>query len=445
MTPLEAFAARIVELSRETLPEEVAHETRRCFLNVLGTALGAGRSHEIDALFRTGAVLGGAEISVLGRTEVLDRYFCANALGFAAHFDDFDDTHLETVIHPGAATMGALYALGLCMEVPPDRALAGMALGVEAQLRIGLAMTPSHYDIGWHITGTCGVVGAAVGAGILLGLDAGELAHALQIALTMPLGQREAFGTPIKPYHAGKAAANGLLSATLAQQGVSDPRDLLTDMHGYFALLSDAWSIDWIDPVDMGRRWVILDNTYKPFPCGIVAHPAIEAATKLSLEFGVLDPASVEQVLVGCNPLVVELMGRRVAKTGLEARFCAIHGVAVGLLTGRAGLAEFSDVMAVDPIVVSLRDRTVLMPDDLHTRQAATVAVHLRDGTKRMFHVAEAEGSMERPLSDAQLREKFVALVSARFPERAEQLWQLAMQLGEGVSFADVDELVRVQ
>jgi len=445
MTALEAFAARIVSLAHEPLPDAVIHETRRCFANVLGTALGASHSHEIDALYRAGAVLGGAEISVLGRGEMLDRYFGATALGFAAHFDDFDDTHLETVIHPGAATMGALYSLGMCMDVAPDRALAGMALGVEAQLRIGLAMTPSHYDLGWHITGTCGVIGAAVGAGILIGLDEQQLAHAIQIAATMSLGQREAFGTPIKPYHAGKAAANGLLSAVLAQQGVSDASDLLTDDHGYFALLADSWNTDWIEPEDLGRRWVILDNTYKPFPCGIVAHPAIEAATKLHLEFGALDLAEVERVSVGCNPLVVELMGRRVAATGLEARFCAIHGVAVGLLTGRAGLAEFSDATSVDPSVVLLRDKTTLLPDEHHSRQSATVTIHLNDGSTRVHHVAQAEGSKERPLSDAQLREKFLALVVAYFLGRAELLWQLAMQLGDGVSFIDIDHIVRAR
>ncbi len=318
-----------------------------------------------------------------------------------------------------------------------------MAFGVEAQLRIGLAMTPSHYDLGWHITGTCGVIGAAVGAGILLGLDGTQMANAIRIATTMTLGQREAFGTPIKPYHAGKAAANGLLSASLAQQGMSDDRNLLTDEHGYFALLADAWTTDWMDPGDLGLRWVILDNTYKPFPCGIVAHPAIEAATKLFLAFGAVDPLRVTRVEVACNPLVVELMGRRVATTGLEARFCAIHGVAVGLLSGRAGIAEFSDAMAVDPSVVALRDRTFLVPDALHSRQAATVTVFYSDGSTRTHEVVEAEGSKERPLSDVQLREKFLSLVLDHLPDRADALWGLSMNLGDGVSLVDIDAMVR--
>lgn len=411
-------------------------------MNVIGTALGAGHSIEIDGLLATAKVLGGAEISVLGRDELVDRLYAATVLGFAAHFDDFDDTHLETVIHPGAATMGALYSLGLVREVPPEVALMAMALGVEAQLRIGLAMTPSHYDLGWHITGTCGVVGAAVAAGVVFGFDAQKLCDAMGIAMSMTVGQREAFGTPIKPYHAGKAASNGILAAMLAGAGVEAPVEILTDEKGYFAALSDLWSTDWIDPLDLGRRWVILDNTYKPFPCGIVAHPAIEAATLLHPRLIGIADDQIARVSVACNPLVVELMGRPSASTGLEARFCAIHGVTVGLLTGKGGLLEFSDMMSTDDRVVSVRNRTTLEPDDVHSRQAATVTVHFTDGTTLVESVEAAMGSRERPLTDEQLRAKFLALVEPYFPERAEQIFACALALGE-TSITDIDHAVR--
>lgn len=443
MTTLQALAERIIDVARVPLPDDVAHEARRCFMNVLGTAIGASRTSEIEGLIAAGVQLGTPEVVVLGRSEQLDRYFAACAIGFAGHFDDFDDTHLETVIHPGAATIGALLPIGQMVPVAASTALNAMALGVEVQLRIGLAMSPSHYDLGWHITGTCGVFGSAVAAGIALGLDADALGHALGIASTMFVGQREAFGTPVKPYHAGKAASNGLLAASLALAGVTAPMETLTGEHGYFAMLSDAWSPAWIDPEDLGRRWAILDNTYKPYPCGIVAHPAIEAATEVHRELGEVEIEDVVDVAVACNPLVAELMGRATASTGLEARFCAIHGVAVGLLTGRGGLAEFSDDMARDATVSQLRDRTRLIPDDVHARDAATVTVRLRDGSTVTRRVMEASGSKERPLSDGQLREKFVALVEPLMHERANELALVAMRLGDGVTLMDVDQMVR--
>lgn len=434
-----AFAEQAVALAKSELPTQVAHETQRCFMNVLGAALGASQSIEVDALARTGRQLGGAEITVLGRDELLDRFYAATVLGFAGHFDDFDDTHLTTVIHPGAATLGALYPLGLLNDVSKETALGAMALGIEVQLRVGLAMTPSHYDLGWHITGTCGVIGAAVTAGIALGLSGQELTHAMGIAATMTVGHREAFGTPIKPYHAGKAASNGLFAASLAQCGIEAPTEMFTDDHGYFAVLSDEWSTDWIEAEDLGRRWALLDITYKPYPCGIVAHPAIEAATLLHAVLGVEGIEAIQSIVVACNPLVVELMGRPTATTGLEARFCAVHGVAVGLLTGRAGLEEFSDEMSCDPVVESLRSRTILLPDGEHGREAATITVHFRDGSSRSQGVAVTSGSTERPLTDAQLHEKFVALVEPVLPGRSLAVATAAMELGTTTTIHDID------
>ncbi len=440
-TPLASFAERLVELSQSSLPEAVVHETRRTFMNVLGTAIGASRSSELDALLRTGVALGGTELAVLGRHERVDRYYAALALGFAAHFDDFDDTHLVTVIHPGAATMAAIYPIALCEESPADQVLMAMALGVEAQLRVGLAMTPSHYDLGWHITGTCGVIGAAVAAGVLFELDADQLGAAMAIAAGMTVGQREAFGTPIKPFHAGKAAANGLLAASLARAGLIADTGLLTDDGGYFSVLSKEWSTQWLDPADLGDRWTVLDNTYKPFPCGIVAHPAIEAATLLHPVLHGRTDEEIVEVRVACNPLVVELMGRSSASTGLEARFCAIHGVTVGLLCGRGGLHEFSDEMSVDPRVVAVRDRTRLYPDESIGRQGATVTVVFADGAQISETVVAASGSMERPLTDEQLTDKFESLVAPILGNRAGLLASYAMELGDR-TIAEIDAVV---
>jgi 2-methylcitrate dehydratase PrpD len=174
---VEEFATALIDRAERGLSPQETHETRRTLMNVVGTSLGAMHSREADALVAVGARLGGTELVVPGRTEVLDRYYVATLIGFAAHFDDFDDTHLETVIHPGAATLGAWYSQGNLEPASPERALVAFAMGVESQLRVGIAMTPSHYDDGWHITGTCGVIGAAVAAGFLMGFDAAHLAE----------------------------------------------------------------------------------------------------------------------------------------------------------------------------------------------------------------------------------------------------------------------------
>jgi 2-methylcitrate dehydratase PrpD len=440
---VEEFTAALLRVGAQELPEEVAHETRRCLLNVLGTTIGASQARETRALVETGARLGAGEVAMPGRHEGLDRLWAACAVGFAGHFDDYDDTHLETVIHPGAATLGAIWPLALIHDSSGADVLRAMALGVESQLRVGIAMSPSHYDLGWHITGTCGVIGAAVAAGVLLGSDGATHARALEIAAHLAVGQREAFGTPIKPFHAGKAASNGLLAALLAAEGAPGSPGVLEGGGGYFSALSDELHLELLSASDVERRFVLLDNTYKPFPCGIVAHPAIEAAIGLHPQLGPDGAAAIAEVDVHCNPLVVELMGRPSASTGLEARFCALHGVAVGLLEGAGGLAQFSDERATDPVVDSLRRRSTLRPDPAIGRESARVVVRTSDGQALESHVAAAAGSSERPLTDQQLLEKFRALVEPVLPGRADAIADAVRGLGRTTSMREIEAAMR--
>jgi len=439
---LDEFVGALLAVGDAPLPDDVAHETRRCLLNVLGTTIGASRAAEVDAMVGCALECGGAELAPPGRAEALDRLFAATVIGFCGHFDDYDDTHLETVIHPGAATLGALYPLAVLAGSDGTSALKAMALGVESQLRVGIAMSPSHYDLGWHITGTCGVVGAAVAAGVLLGADLAAQAAAIELAVNAAVGHREAFGTPVKPFHAGKAAANGLLAALLVAAGAEGSPGVLEREGGYFHALSDLWSAEVLSPADVERRWALLDNTYKPFPCGIVAHPAIEAAIGLHELLGPEPDGEVAAVRVDCNPLVVELMGRPSAATGLEARFCALHGVACGLLFGRAGLAEFSDALASDPVVDALRRRATLAPDEAVGRESARVTVTLAGGAERSVEVAVASGSSGRPLTDQQLLDKFTALVEPVLPGRAARLADAAMALGKGSTISDLQAVM---
>lgn len=430
------FAAALAERARAGLDGDAAHETRRTLLNALGVAIGASQAAETDRLAGVACRLGGRELPPPGRVEPVDRFWAACLTGFAAHLDDFDDTHLATVIHPGAATLGAWYAIGALEPGDPAAALAAFAMGVESQLRVGLAMSPSHYDDGWHITGTCGVVGAAVAAGLLMGLSDEALARAIGLACQMPLGHREAFGTPIKPFHAGKAAANGLFAAELARRGVDPGDDVLERSPGFFGALAHAHDPEPLSAADVAKRQVLLDNTYKPFPCGIVAHPAIEAAIAIHDALG--SPGEVADVEVWCNPLVPELMGRPDCATGLEARFCAVHGVAVGLVLGRAGLAEFSDALARSPEVRALRARVRLLPDERCGRESAEVRVRLGDGRLASHLVEVAAGSRERPLGDAALFGKFEALVEPVLPGRAAALAEIVAALGAGAGPADL-------
>ena len=322
--------------ARGPLTSAVERAAGRSLLNVLGTAVSAAGSDAVRVLLTAAdeaASAGNAsagQVTVPGLTRTLDPYWAALVTGTAAHLDDFDDTHLATVIHPGASALGAV--LSLVPETAPSGTafLGAFAAGCEAQLRIGCAISPAHYDHGWHITGTCGVFGAAVAACALLRLDAQATARALSLAATMTAGHREAFGTMTKPLHAGKAAANGVLAARLAAAGLGGPADPLGP-GGVLEVLAasvdrDALGLGW----PAGHRWELELNTFKAYPCGVVAHPAMDAAIIASARIAELaGRAEISGVTLRCNPLVPELMGLEQPDDGLRSRFSARHGVAV--------------------------------------------------------------------------------------------------------------------
>ncbi len=398
------FCAAMLDAAASPLPPEVSRAARRTLLNVLGTAASAAGSPAVTVLLAAAAEQGSAgDVQVPGLARTLDPYWGALLTGTAAHLDDFDDTHLATVIHPGAATLATV--LSLAPEAAPSGAafLGAFAVGCEAQLRIGNAISPAHYDHGWHITGTCGVFGAAVAASALLGLDAQAASRALSLAATMTLGHREAFGSMTKPLHAGKAAANGVLAARLAAAGLAGPPDPL-GTGGVLEVLAAA-----VDRGALGRGWELELNSFKTYPCGVVAHPAMDAAIAVS---GRIDPAEITAITLRCHPLVPELMGTLHPADGLRSRFSARHGVAVGLRFGRAGLAEFTDATATAPEVARLRGLITLNPDPGVARDAAVLRIETRSADPVEIRTEHTRGSIARPLTDDELQDKVQALVT---------------------------------
>ena len=424
-----AFAHGLFALAQRPLPVPVAEEARRSLINVIGTSIGASRHPGVDAILAAAGELGVEQIApVLGRSEKADLHFSALATGFAGHLDDFDDTHLATVIHPAASVLAVLTALAPDTRPTGAAALMAFTLGCEAELRVGVSISPEHYDRGWHITGTCGVIGCAVTAALLLGLDEAALTQAVSIAASMFVGQREAFGTMTKPYHPGKAASNGIAAARLAQHGQRAAADIFEAAGGYAHSMSAKVDFDLMNGA-FGERWELLFNTYKPYPCGIVAHPAIDAGLALAPQID--DVRSIESITLRCHPLVPELMGNPQPKDGLQARFSAIHGVAAALCDGQVGLAQYEDARVVREDVTTMRTLTKLAPDASVNRDEVFIAATLKDGSVVEHHVEHARGSLARPLTNDELMHKVRLLVDSQLGDG------IAAQLAAAVATLD--------
>ena len=420
--------------------DAVDHEAHRTFFNWLGCAIGAAHHEAANAALRALAVMQPApQSTVLGRQERIDMAGAALVNGITSHTFDFDDTHLKTIIHPAGPVASAVLALAEVTGASGRAVIDSLVLGIDVACRVGNAMYPDHYDRGWHITGSTGMLGAAAACSRLLGLNVDLTQMALGIAASTPVGLREQFGTMTKPFHPGAAARAGLLAALLAREGFTASTRALEAPRGFMQVASTK--CDWNEITDeLGSRFEISFNTYKPFACGIVIHPAIDACAQLR-QAGV-KAEDVERIEIAVHSLVLELTGKKEPKDGLEAKFSVYHGCAAGLLFGQAGEREFDDALVNRADVVAIRRKVVATVDpSIDEAEVRAVAV-MKDGSRKTVHVEHAIGSLQRPLTDTDLERKFSSLVTPVLGESAlRPLVEAAWLIGTA---GDVRALVRL-
>jgi 2-methylcitrate dehydratase PrpD len=409
MEVTRTLARFIVNHRYADVPEKVRHEAARSFLNWVGCAVGACRHETVErALAALDEFSGPREATVLGRGDKLDIMLAALMNGTTSHTFDFDDTHLKTVIHPSGPVASAILALAERKPVKGADFLHAFILGVETECRIGNAVYPSHYDVGWHITATAGVFGAAAAAGRLLGLSEQQMVWALGIAATQSSGLREMFGTMVKPMHPGNAARNGLLAALLASKNFTSAEQGIEGRRGFANVLATERNFAEITE-KLGETWEIALNTYKPFACGIVEHPAIDGCIQLRNEHK-LKAEDIESIALKVHPLVLELTGKKTPQTGLEGKFSVYHSSAVAIIHGAAGEAQYSDAVVRDPRVIALRDKVVATVESGIHEDQVRIAIRLKGGKVLEKYVEHAVGSLGRPMSDADLEAKFRGL-----------------------------------
>jgi 2-methylcitrate dehydratase PrpD len=368
------------------------------------------------------------QATIAGRTERVDVANAALINGISSHTFDYDDTHLKTIIHPAGPVASAVMALAELLGSSGRQVIDATVLGIDVACRMGNTVYPQHYDRGWHITGSTGTLGAAAACARLMGLDAQRTAMALGIAASQPVGLREQFGTMTKPFHPGGAARAGLMAALMAREGFTASARSLEAPRGWAQVLSTK--CDWTEATgELGQRFEISYNAYKPFACGIVIHPSIDACTQLRDQG--IQAEDVERIDLRVHPLVLELTGKKEPQDGLQGKFSVYHGCAAGLLFGKAGEEEFSDAVVTRPDVVALRRKVNAVVDVTVREESADVTAILKDGRSVKVFVEHAIGSLQRPMTDADLARKFHDLVDPVLgAARAEQLIGMCQALG---------------
>ena len=424
----ETLARHIVETDLQHLPKEALNEARRSFLNWLGVAVGGARHPAVEKALQVVRLFSREpQASVMGRPVKVDMWSAALLNGLSSHVFDFDDTLLETVLHPSAPIYPAILAYAEHEGLDGYAVLASFVLGCEVAARVARMLYPSHYERGWHITGTAGAIGAAAAVGKLMELDVERMTYAIGLAASQPTGLREMFGTMTKPFHPGKAAANGLFSALLAREGFTSSRAALEGKRGYGPVLSEEPDFAALHQ-QWGDSWLVTENSYKPFACGIVMHPAIDGMIRMR-QYGFV-PEQIAEVRLFVHPLVLELTGKQEPKNGLEAKFSVYHGAAVGFLDGKAGERQFSSERVNHSDVVQLRRKVHAEIDPQLDADQARIVLRTTDGGTYEVFVEHAVGSKMRPMTDEELKDKFCDLTQDVLSADAlQQIFQLVDEL----------------
>jgi 2-methylcitrate dehydratase PrpD len=416
----------------DRLPERAIVEAKRCLVDGFGVVL-AGATVEGSRIVReyvkaasapgNSTILGPARASAAAASAAL-----ANAA--SGHAMDYDDTQLSStpdrvfglLTHPTVPPLAASLALGERLDVPGAAFLDAFLVGFEVECKIAEAIDPGHYQRGFHSTGTIGTFGAAASAARLMRLTPRQTAHALGIAASMSSGIRVNFGSMTKPLHAGRAAENGVTAAELAARGFTAGDDGLDGEWGFFQVTGGGADLPRLVGA-LGKPFSIVEPgvSFKPYPCGSLGHPTMDAMLKLVTQHDVR-PDQVTAVRVRAGSNILNPLRYRTARTELEAKFCLPFMMTSILLRRRAGIREFTDeFVASAPVQAMIPRVTTVFDPAIEARgfdkMRSIVEVDLADGG-RLTQASDERyrGSPENPFTRADLHAKFSDCASLVLP-----------------------------
>ncbi|MEO3997964.1 MmgE/PrpD family protein [Mesorhizobium sp. CAU 1732] len=424
---LGAFAAG---LSWGELDDEVRAEARRVFVNTLSVAVAGAADDGIRQI--GGALLDMGEagsVAVPGWPAGFNLPAAALVTAAAANVLDYDDTHIPTLIHLGAPIYGALVALAQQERVSGPQFLTAFVAGAEIACRLGLALTPAHYDDGFHVTATCGVVGAAVACGKVLGLDAGGMANAIGIAAHASSGLIENLSSGAKSVGVGDAARNGLMAAFYARAGIDAATTSVEGKNGFLRVLSRAPRAEGLDD-GLGAVWQFLESSSKPYASCVLTFPVIDAVLELKERHGV-NVDAIRAVEIHGNPLLLARADRVHPTTAREAKLSLHHSVAVSLINGTAGVKDFLQDAIENEDVRSLAGKVKAIGSHDFSTVAAKAKIMLDGDESVELTVSHGRGSRERPLTEDEVRRKALTIFSDAWPgvdgnARLRSVWEIA-------------------
>jgi 2-methylcitrate dehydratase PrpD len=450
-TVIEQLATYACRESFARLPDATVRAARRAILDTLGVMLAGSRE---ETAVRARRLIehrrGPGEASIVGTSERASIEDAALANGVAAHALDYDDVQASLSGHPSVPVLPPALALAERERASGQDLLTAFVVGVEIEAKLGRAVNPAHYEIGWHATSTLGVFGAAAAAGVLLRLPVDRMAHALALAASMASGVKANFGTDSKPWHVGHAARCGLEAAQLASVGFTGNPAALEHGDGFGSTFGAGMKPSWeLTTLDLGAPHEVAEPGIgvKRFPACASTHQSLDAVLELAHEHAI-DPARVRAVECAVSYLAPHQLIYDRAETGLQGKFSMPYCVSVALLDGTVGLAQFADERVRRADVQSLmpKVRMVVHPEqttrDTLASKFSEVTITMDDGRTLVRRVVHAKGQPRNPLTDADLEVKFRDAAGRVLPaDRVDALLTALQELG---AVSDVGGLGRL-
>jgi len=408
----EALGNFVADLSPNRIPDEARRVARMGFTDCIGTMI-AGRYEDAPQILRRVLSPSGGEASLYFSEHRAPAPEAAWINGTAGHALDYDDVALRG--HPSTVLVPAILAEAETLDASGDDMLTAYIAGYETWAELFHRDTGLHHGKGWHPTGIFGAIGAAAACAKLRKLDAARTAQAIALGASQSAGIMANFGTMTKPFHAGRAAHAGLMAARLAEAGFTASPDALEHPQGFLSAVSPAGNVDRSDPVSLGTEWRILSQGLgiKKYPTCYCTHRSIDAMLDL-MGRQPLKPGDIKQMTVSISENFSTILRNHAPDTGLAAKFSMEFAVSSAVIARRVGLAELTDDFVRRPDVQALMGRVRIETNTDYDSEMAgasradQVRIALADGgTVETEQVRRATGHPTRPLSDAQLYEKF--------------------------------------
>lgn len=411
--PTAVLARFVAEHDGDQIPEEVLHAARRALVDHIGVTI-AGATD--DTAQRARKALATSEshrhfATIVGTGMRAPAPTAAFLNAFASHVLDLDDVYNPpgTTVHGSCSVWPAIFAVAHTQPTTGKDALATFVLAFEVETRVAHAAGQTHYDAGWHVTGTSGHVGAAAAAARTMRLGAEQVEHAIAAGATQAAGLRAMAGSDLKSMHPGKAAMDGVLAACLAEQRLTAGARVLEGDFGYLAVMSTDPAPEKITS-DIGETWHITSNGYKLYPSGSLTHPMIDGVIALVAENGVA-AADVTAVGIRVSPPAARFTDLPRPATPMQAKFSLRHCAAAAVAFRRVGTEELDADVLLRPEIAELRDRVKVIADPALGKQDADVELVLASGQTLTTEVRGNRGTPAAPLADAELSDKFCDLV----------------------------------